>query len=89
MNKKFMMLLMIQTKFEEIHAEEEKLLINLEDKLNNALRSLKTKGNISESFYNSWYSSGSQLGNIYGLPKGHKKNYPVRPIVTAYGVIQL
>ena len=30
-------------KFEEIHLDEKKLLIKLEDKLNNTLRSLKTK----------------------------------------------
>ena len=72
-------------KFEEIHVDEKKLLIKLEDKLNNTLRSLKTKGNITESFYNECFTSGSQLGKLYGLPKVHKSNCPVRPIVAAYG----
>ena len=72
-------------KFEEIYIDEKKLLIKLEDKLNNALRYLKTKGNISESFYNESYTSGSQLGNLYGLPKVHKSNCLVCLIVAAFG----
>ena len=72
-------------KFEEIHLDEKKLLIKLEDKLNNTLRSLKTKGNITESFYNECFTSGSQLGKLYGLPKVHKSNCLVCPIVAAYG----
>ena len=58
-------------KFEEIHVEEKKRLIKLEDKLYNALISLKAKGDITESLYNEWYSSESQLGNLYDLLKVH------------------
>ena len=58
--------------------------MTLEDKLNSAFKSLKTKESITEAFYDC-YSSGSQLGNLYSLPKVHKNNCPVRPIVAACG----
>ena len=74
-----------QTKFNKSHVEEKKLITKLEDKLNNALRTLRTKRCISEEFYRECYASGSQLGYMYGLPKVHKSDCPVRPIVAAYG----
>ena len=64
-------------KCEEIHVEEKKLLIELEDKINKTLRSLKAEGNISEAFNNYCYLSGSQLGNSNSLLKVHKNKYPV------------
>ena len=73
-------------KLEETHEDEEKLQIKLEDKLDNTLRSLKTKGNVFESFYNECDTLGSQLENLYGLPKVHKSNCLVRPIVATYGL---
>ena len=54
-NKKVYGIINDSEKFEEIHLEEKKLLIKLEDKLNSAFRSLKTKENIIESFYNDSY----------------------------------
>lgn len=71
------------TKFQQITSDIKKLTIKLEDKVNYVLKSLKSKGSISESFYNSCYSSGSQLGILYGLPKVHKQNIPIRPILSA------
>ena len=61
----------------------------MEDKLNNTLRPLKSKRDVSESFYNECYTSGSQLGNLYGLPKVHKNNCSVRPIVAEYSLFNL
>ena len=72
-------------KFEEIRVDEKKLLIKLEDKLHNTLRSPKIKGNITESFYSECFTSVSQLGKLYDLPKLHKSKCPVRLIVAAYG----
>ena len=80
-----MILLTIQKNLKRSIQKKKKTLIKLKDKLNNSLRSLKTKSNISDAFYNSCYSSGSQVGNLYDLPKVHKNNCPVRPIVAAYG----
>ena len=33
--------------------------------------------------YKELYVSGSNLGILYGLPKVHKENYPMRPILSA------
>ena len=71
------------TKFQKIVDDERKLTIRLEDKVNNALRTLKGKGSINEDFYKRAFISGSQLGSMYGLPKVHKPNVPVRPILSA------
>ena len=54
-NKKVYDIINNAENFEEIHIERKKLLIQLKDKLNSALRSLKAKGNITESFYNYCY----------------------------------
>ena len=74
-----------QTKFTKTQIDEKKLVIKLEDKLNNTLRSLKSKHCISDDFYRDCFASGSQLGYMYGLPKVHKPDCPIRPIVAAYG----
>jgi hypothetical protein len=71
------------SKFHKIDIEENKLVVKLEDKLNNVLRSLKSSGSITENFYNNCRISGSRLGGLYGLPKVHKHNCPVRPILSA------
>lgn len=71
------------TKFDRINIDEKKIVIKLEDRLNNVLRSYKSKKCITSTFYDKCYSSGSQLGVLYGLPKIHKENCPIRPIVSA------
>jgi len=72
------------SKFRKVEDDEKKLIIRLEDKLNNNLRSLKQQATISEDFYNQAFKTGSCLGQLYGLPKTHKEGYPVRPILSAY-----
>ena len=71
------------SKFNKIRTDERKLIIQLEDRLNNQLRILKSNNTIPTEFYNEAYSSGSQLGSLYGLPKVHKNDCPMRPIVIA------
>ena len=38
---------------------------------------------LNEKTYQKLTVSGSQLGILYGLPKVHKKNFPLRPILSA------
>ena len=76
-----------RTKFEVVQStNEQKLVIKLEDKVNNVLRNFKKDGSISDSFYDNCFTSGSNLGVLYGLPKVHKENCPVRPILSAYSM---
>ena len=39
---------------------------------------------MDDQTYQSLYSSGSSFGILYGLPKIHKENVPLRPILAAY-----
>ena len=71
------------SKFSKVTHDEKKLVLKLEDKLNNILRSVKDTGAIALSMYNSCYASGSRLGYLYGLPKVYKDNLPLRPILSA------
>ena len=72
------------TKFEkQQYIDKQKLIIKLEDKVNRYLRTLKKQGTITEEFYDNTFTSGAALGTLYGLPKIHKQNVPVRPIVSA------
>ena len=72
-------------KFKPVHGDCLKIIFKLEDKLNRFLRSLKELRVISESVFNYLYASGSQPGIMYGLPKVHKGNCPLRPILSAIG----
>ena len=80
---KMMTIINDTTKFSVINEDEQKLIIRLEDRLNNFLRKLKNNKTISETFYNDCHTSGSNIGYMYGLPKVHKPNVPLRPIVSA------
>ena len=56
--------------------------LTLEKKLNTLLLQLKKKGSISPELYNRLRSSGGLTPHLYGLPKVHKPDVPLRPIVS-------
>ncbi|XP_069992340.1 uncharacterized protein [Penaeus vannamei] len=58
-------------------------IIQLEDKLNRMLKCLKDSDTISSDTYNQLRASGSLPGMLYGLPKIHKPDVPIRPILSA------
>ena len=53
-----------------------------EGKLNRRLKRMEKDGEITESLYTRLRPSGSQRPRIYGLPKIHKPEVPLRPIVS-------
>ena len=75
------------TKFKPVLDKEEiKIIFTLEDRINTFLRKLKKMlppYKLNEKTYQKLTVSGSQLGILYGLPKVHKKNFPLRPILSA------
>ena len=71
------------TKFVKLNGDWFKTVLKLEDKLNRFLRSIKN--NLPESCFNFLFASGSIPGILYGLPKIHKPNCPIRPILSAIG----
>ena len=62
-----------------------KLLTQREDKLGRFLKKLVTAKVISTTQASFMSSSGARPGILYGLPKVHKNNCPMRPILSASG----
>nr|XP_027215931.1 uncharacterized protein LOC113808661 [Penaeus vannamei] len=81
--QKLMDILSDKTKFKQITTKISTHLLYLEDKLNRLLRTIKASININT--YNSFMTSGSRPGVLYGLPKVHKPNIPLRPIISSIG----
>ena len=73
------------SKFLELtHESMFTLVLKLEDKINRFLSDMKKAGKITDSIYRHLYASGSSPGILYGLPKIHKPDVPLRPILAAY-----
>ena len=72
------------SKFVEVGSPEFGTILKIEDRINRTLKQLKDDSAISDCTYNSLFSSGSSFSTLYGLPKVHKENIPLRPILAAY-----
>ncbi|XP_042892250.1 uncharacterized protein LOC122266530, partial [Penaeus japonicus] len=72
-------------KFTLVNEDPLKIIIRKEDKLNGELTELKKQDVIDQYIYSTLHASGSKPGVIYGLPKIHKENTPLRPILSAIG----
>ena len=57
----------------------------LKNKLISLLKKTKAKGDISEQLYKKMYLTGAVGPKFYGLPKVHKRDIPLRPIVSSSG----
>ena len=57
------------------------------NRLINILRSMKTEGRLEDHTYKKMYPTGASSPKLYGLPKIHKKNIPLRPIVSSQGSV--
>ena len=57
----------------------------LKNKLISLLKKIKTDGGISDQLYNKMYPTGAVAPKLYGLPKAHKRDIPLRPIVSSRG----
>ena len=82
-NGKIMEILNDYTKFEKVKDNTLATILRCEDKLNRFLRKLKSDDVISGELYRNLFASGSQPGVMYGLPKVHKPQCPLRPILSA------
>ena len=71
-------------KFSEVGTPDFNTIFKIEDKINRTLKHFKDNSIISDGTYQSLYSSGSSYSTLYGLPKVHKRNVPLRPILAAY-----
>ena len=81
------MLTILQDPSKFVNVKDDLLIkiLHTEDKINRLLRQLKKDGVINDQIYSKLYCSGSKPGIMYGSPKVHKANCPVRPIMSAIG----
>ena len=73
-----------ETKFAYVGDPQFSIIFKIEDKVNRALKQFRDNDIINDQTYHSLYSSGSAFSSLYGLPKVHKPNAPLRPILAAY-----
>ena len=73
------------SKFKLVSTTVSQTITKLEDKINRFLGKIKNLKLISDTLYNELFVSGSIPGVLYGLPKVHKINIPLRPIFAACG----
>ena len=57
------------------------------NRLINILRSIKSEGRLEDHIYKKMYPTGASSPKLYGLPKIHKQNIPLRPIVSSQGSV--
>ena len=79
---KMNMILSDKSKFVNICTNQYNLIINLENKINRFVHELKKSTNISHDILGDLHPIGSQPGILYGVPKIHKTNAPLRPILS-------
>ena len=48
---------------------------------------IKGEGNMDENTYKRVYPTGASAPKFYGLPKIHKEDVPLRPIVSSIGSV--
>ena len=59
----------------------------IKNKLINILKGIKTKTGLGTNIYKSMYPTGCVPPKFYGLPKIHKPDTPLRPIVSSCGSV--
>ena len=57
------------------------------NRLINILRRIKSEGRLEEGTYKKMYPTGASSPKLYGLPKIHKKEIALRPIVSSQGSV--
>ena len=57
----------------------------LKNKLISLPKKIKTEGDISDQLYKKMYPTGAVATKFYGLPKVHKRDIPLRTIVSSRG----
>ena len=81
-NRKMDEILPDNSKFELLDEDPIKVTLQRENQVKTLLKKLKASNSIDEKTYNELYPTGSRIGILYGLPKIHKLNVPLRPILS-------
>jgi hypothetical protein len=80
--KKMEEILSDNTKFELLNEDPVKATLQRENHVKTLLKNLKASESIDQKTYSELFPTGSRLGILYGLPKTHKYNIPLRPILS-------
>ena len=72
-----------ETKFIRLNEDPTRTTISRENRLKKYLRDLKKNGSITDATYHEIFPTGSRPGLLYGLPKVHKFDIPLRPIISS------
>ena len=72
-----------KSKFQLLNEDPVKVTLQRENQVKSLLKKLKAENSLSEKNYNELYPTGSRIGILYGLPKIHKPNMPLRPILSS------
>ena len=59
----------------------------LKNRLINILKKVKAESRMQDNTYKKRYPTGASHPKFYGLPKIHRKNIPLRPIVPSIGSV--
>ena len=59
----------------------------MKNKLISLLKKIKAEGDINDNLYKKMYPTGAVPPKFYGLPKVHKRDIPLGPIVPSRGSI--
>ncbi|XP_046860954.1 uncharacterized protein LOC124454192 [Xenia sp. Carnegie-2017] len=81
--KKMDTLLSDTTKFQPLNGDPVKVTLQRENQVKSLLKKLKDAKSIGQETYKELYPTGSRIGILYGLPKIHKCNIPLRPILSS------
>lgn len=71
-----------KTKFQRLNDDPVKLTLQRENQVKKFLAKLKKSESITQATYDKLCPTGSRIGILYGLPKIHKDNIPLRPILS-------
>ena len=82
-NKKMEEILQDSSKFKCLNDDPIKLTLLRENKVRNFQRTLKKTEAISQTTYEKLFPTGSRTGILYGLPKIHKNDVHLRPILSS------
>ena len=82
-NQKMMDILNNSDKFKKLDGDPVKITIKRENCIKNFLRQLKKENIIDATLYSSLRPTGFRPGILYGLPKVHKLDIPLRPILSS------
>ena len=57
------------------------------NKLINIFRRIKTESGMKDTTYRKMYPTRASSSKLYGLPKIHKRNNPLKPIISSRGSV--